>query len=272
MPQIEVLGREIEVRIIPGAATGCPPLVFLHEGLGSVSMWRDFPDQVGRRVGAPAVVYSRFGYGQSSGIDGPRTPQFMHEEALVVLPALLDRLGIEAPILIGHSDGASIALIHAAVSGRKTTAVVLMAPHVLVEAISVESIARIAETYETTDLRTRLARHHARVDDAFLGWSRIWLDPRFRTWNLAKEAQALTVPTLLIQGENDEYGTLAQLDAIAEVAPGPMQRLVLAACGHSPHRDQETAVLDAIAGFVDGVLSRETSALFASAHRTFTAR
>ena len=241
--------------MIPSIATGCPPLVFLHEGLGSVSLWRDFPDRVARRLGGPAMVYSRFGYGRSAGLEGPRTPHFMHEEALQVLPQLLDTLHIEKPILIGHSDGASIALIHAAASGRRTTGVVLMAPHVMVETICVESIARVSETYEKSDLRTRLARHHVRVDDAFRGWSRIWLDPRFRTWNLAKEVEALAVPALLIQGEDDEYGTVAQLDAIAEVAKGPVQRLVLANCGHAPHRDQEAVVLDAIAEFVGRVVS-----------------
>ena len=254
MPQIEVLGRSIEVRLIPGVATRCPPLVFLHEGLGSVSLWRDFPDHVARRVGAPAMIYSRAGYGQSDGLTAPRTPSFMHDEALHVLPALLDHFGIEKPVLIGHSDGASIALIHAAMSGRATTAVVLMAPHVFVEPCTVENIARVTETYETTDLRERLSKHHAHVDDAFLGWSRAWLDPRFRTWNLAKEVQALAVPALLIQGEDDDYGTLAQLDAIADVAPGPVQRVVLSNCGHAPHRDQEAVVLDAISGFIERVV------------------
>jgi pimeloyl-ACP methyl ester carboxylesterase len=251
VPKVTVLGRQIEVRLIPGAATGCPPLVFLHEGLGSVSMWRDFPDQVARRVGAPAMVYSRFGYGQSDGLVAQRTPAFMHDEALQVLPALLRTLKIEAPILIGHSDGASIALINAASKISAVTAVVLMAPHVLVEQCSLESIARVTETYETTDLKQRLTRHHARVDDAFLGWSRVWLDPRFRTWNLGRECQGLHVPTLLIQGEDDEYGTVAQLDAITDVAPGPVQRVVLSNCGHSPHRDQPSAVLDAISGFIE---------------------
>jgi pimeloyl-ACP methyl ester carboxylesterase len=254
MPFVTVQGRQVEVRRIPGAVTSCPPLVFLHEGLGSVSMWRDFPDKVARRVGAPALIYSRFGYGQSDALKGPRQPSFMHDEALNVLPELLDTLGIQKPILIGHSDGASIALVHAAMAQRLVAATVLMAPHVLVEACSIESIARAAETYETTDLRARLARHHRHVDDAFHGWSRIWLDPRFRTWSLAKECAALAVPTLLIQGDNDEYGTLAQLDAIAELAPGPVQRVVLSDCGHSPHRDQEGAVLDAISGFVERVL------------------
>jgi pimeloyl-ACP methyl ester carboxylesterase len=259
VPLVTVLGRQIEVRLIPGAATGCPPLVFLHEGLGSVAMWRDFPDQVARRVGAPALVYSRYGYGQSDGLLAPRTPTFMHDEALQVLPALLETLKIAAPVLIGHSDGASIALINAASKISTVTAVVLMAPHVFVEPCSLESIARVTETYESSDLKQRLSRYHAQVDDAFLGWSRIWLDPRFRTWNLGRECQNLHVPTLLIQGEDDEYGTLAQLDAIADVAPGPVQRVVLSNCGHSPHRDQTSAVLDAISGFVERLKANVTA-------------
>ena len=260
MPQISVLGRAIEVRMIPAAASGCPTLVFLHEGLGSVSLWRDFPDQVACRLGAPAIVYSRAGYGQSAALHGPRTPAFMHDEALLVLPALLATLGIEKPVLIGHSDGASIALIHASNAQHSTSAVVLMAPHVFVEPCTVENIARVTEAYETSNLKSRLARHHVHVDDAFLGWSRIWLDPRFRTWNLAKETQNLRVPTLLIQGEDDEYGSLAQLDAIAEIAPGPVQRLILANCGHSPQRDQPAAVLGAIATFLARTINSPASA------------
>jgi pimeloyl-ACP methyl ester carboxylesterase len=250
MPRAPLLNTELEYRLIPGDPN-LPYLVFLHEGLGSVSLWRDFPDKVTRQTGARALIYSRQGYGQSGPLTAPRTPQFMHEEALVVLPTLLKRFGIETPILIGHSDGASIALIHAAIHPTTTRATVLMAPHVFVEAITRESIARIAETYETTDLRQRLQRHHAHVDDAFHGWSRIWLDPRFQSWSLGAEVQRLAVPTLIIQGEDDAYGTLAQLDAISEVAPGPVQRLVLSACGHVPFRDQELAVLDAITGFIE---------------------
>lgn len=248
MARVVVDGVGLETRLIPGDAAK-PWLVFLHEGLGSVSLWRDFPEKVARRVGARALVYSRRGYGQSDGLAGAREPDFMHRESLDVLPQLLDHFGIERPLLIGHSDGASIAIIHAADGGRETLGVVLMAPHVLVEAISQQSIARIAEAYETTDLRSRLMRHHAHVDDAFHGWSRIWLDPRFRTWSLGGEASRLACPALLIQGVDDEYGTLAQIDAIAEVAQGPCERLVLEACGHSPQRDQETAVIDAIAAF-----------------------
>jgi len=242
-------GRSIEYRMVLGDPSAGPTLVFLHEGLGSASLWRDFPDKVARRLGVPAVAYSRFGYGRSSPLAEPRTPRFMHEEALDILPVLLDRLAIEAPILIGHSDGASIALIHAADSGRPVSGVVLIAPHVFVEDVTVRSIARAVEAYEKRGLRERLARHHADVDGAFLGWSRIWLDPRFRTWSLGGEAGRLSAPCLLVQGENDEYGTLAQLDAVASVARGPVSRLVVRGAGHSPFRDAESDVVDAIVTF-----------------------
>jgi pimeloyl-ACP methyl ester carboxylesterase len=246
---MDIGGRAIEYRVIPGAVSDRPPLVFLHEGLGCAALWRDFPDKVARELGAPALVYSRFGYGQSAGLEGPRTPRFMHEEALDVLPVLLDRAGIARPLLIGHSDGASIALIHAASAGRPVAGLVLMAPHIMVEPISVESIARISATYAEGPLRTRLARYHAHVDDAFRGWADTWLNPAFLDWSLEVEARALSIPTLLVQGRDDEYGTLAQIERIAELAQGPTERVVLDKCGHSPHRDQEAAVLSAIADF-----------------------
>jgi len=253
MPFATVDGRRIEVRLIPGDALTRPPLVFLHEGLGSVALWRDFPDKVAARLGARALIYSRFGYGQSDGLaDGPparRTPDFMHREALDTLPALLDQLGIERPLLIGHSDGASIALIYAASSGRPVAGLALMAPHVFVEPICVESIARIRETYRTTDLRERFGKYHARVDDAFLGWADSWLAPEFLSWSIEDLLPRVTAPLLLIQGRDDEYGTLAQLDRIEAAAPGPASRLVLDHCGHAPHRDQEAAVLAAIVEF-----------------------
>lgn len=245
----EIDGRRIEYRMVPGPVGDVPPLVFLHEGLGCVALWRDFPEKVAHALSTPALVYSRFGYGHSDGLAEPRTARYLHEEALVVLPRLLDLLGIERPLLVGHSDGASIALIHAAMSGRPVAGTVLMAPHVFVEPITLEGIARISETYERTDLRARLARYHAHVDDAFLGWARTWLDPRFGAFSLGAEVQRLAVPTLLIQGEDDEYGTLAQLDAIAEGAPGPVEKLALAKCGHTPYRDAEATVLAAITGF-----------------------
>ncbi len=252
MPHVTIDGVTLEAALIPGDATK-PWLVFLHEGRGSVSLWRDFPAKVAARLSAPALIYSRRGYGQSDALAGPREPDFMHREALDVLPKLLDHYGIRQSLLIGHSDGASIALIYAANHPEMVAGTVLMAPHVFVEAVSHSSIAGIAETYATTDLKARLARHHAHVDDAFYGWSRIWLNPRFRTWSLGAECERLVTPSLLIQGEDDEYGTLAQLDAIQQVAPAPITRLVLAKCGHAPQRDQEATVLDAIDRFAVGL-------------------
>lgn len=248
MARVDIGGVQLETRLIPGDPM-TPWLVFLHEGLGSVSLWRDFPDRVARRLGARALVYSRRGYGRSDALAGPRAPDFMHREARDMLPALLAHFQIERSILIGHSDGASIALIHAAERAHAVAAVVLMAPHVFVEPISIQSIARVRAAYLRGDLKERLARHHDHVDDAFLGWADIWLDARFRDWSLASEIGHLTCPTLLIQGENDEYGTLAQIDAIAAGAPGPVTRLVLPACGHVPQRDCPTAVLEAIVTF-----------------------
>jgi pimeloyl-ACP methyl ester carboxylesterase len=249
MPFATIHGRNIEYRMLLGDAMTQPTLVFLHEGLGCVSLWRDFPDKVARHLGARALVYSRFGYGQSDGLTVKRTPHFMHEEALEVLPELLDHLGIARPLLIGHSDGASIALIHAAAAGRPVAGLVVMAPHVFVETVCLESIARVRETYADGDLRERLAKHHAHVDDAFLGWADTWLLPEFRAWTIEDLVGQITTPMLAIQGENDEYGTLAQLDRIESQTRGPLQRLVLPDCGHSPHRNREVAVIDAIDGF-----------------------
>jgi pimeloyl-ACP methyl ester carboxylesterase len=246
-------GRRIEYAAIPGDAGARPTLVFLHEGLGSVALWRDFPRRVARRLSAPALVYSRFGYGASDGLNAERTPRFMHEEALDVLPALLDRLQIERPVLIGHSDGASIALIHAAVAARPVRGLVCLAPHVFVEPLCVDSIAKIRRSYFETDLRQRLAKYHARVDDAFLGWADIWLRPEFLGWSIEDLMERIDQPLLLIQGRDDEYGTLAQLDRIEARVKGPTSRLVLSDCGHSPHRDQGSAVLEAIVRFVGGL-------------------
>ena len=187
----QIDGRIIEYRVIPGDAAK-PWLVFLHEGLGCVALWRDFPDKIARRLGCRALIYSRFGYGASAPLDGPRAPNFMHDEALDVLPKLLAALHIDTPVLIGHSDGASIALIHAA--HHPVRALVVMAPHVMVEPISTESITRIRQTYRTSDLRARLARHHRHVDDAFLGWADVWLLPEFRAWRLDAEVARITAP------------------------------------------------------------------------------
>jgi pimeloyl-ACP methyl ester carboxylesterase len=242
-------GRRLEYRLV-GAETRRPPLVLLHEGLGSVAMWRDFPDKLAARVGARALVYSRLGYGRSDPLPAERNVCFMHEEALT-LTRLLERLAIGRPLLVGHSDGASIALIHAA-ADRAVEGLVLIAPHVFVEAVCLRSIRAIRAAYRNGDLRSRLAKYHAHIDDAFLGWADIWLDPAFRTWSIEGLLPRVRAPMLLIQGLKDEYGTLAQLDRIEAAAVAPTARCVLAQCGHSPHREAEAEVLDVIAAFTAG--------------------
>jgi pimeloyl-ACP methyl ester carboxylesterase len=249
MPHVLIDGRAIEYRMIPGDTQARPTVVLLHEGLGSVGLWRDFPDKLARRLGARLLAYSRLGYGRSAPLESARTPRFMHDEALSGLPHLLDALGVTRPLLVGHSDGASIALLHAACSGRPVAGVVAMAPHVMVEPVTVARIGEVAAAYGRGELRRRLAQHHDDVDGAFLGWARIWLAPEFRDWSIVAELRDLSAPLLLIQGADDEYGTLAQLEAIAAATPVPPERLVLAGCRHAAHRDGEARVLAAIADF-----------------------
>jgi len=251
---IDVAGHRLECVRIGGAKTA-PTLVFLHEGLGSVALWKDFPARVAAATRCPALVYSRAGYGRSSPAALPRAPDYMHVEALTVLPALLDRLGIEEPILVGHSDGASIALLHAGSGKRPVRALVALAPHVFVEDMSIASIDEVRRQYETTDLREKLARRHADPDAAFRGWNDIWLAPAFRRWNIEGCLPGVRCPLLLIQGRDDEYGSAAQLDAIERQVGGTVARLELADCRHSPHRDQPEATLAAIVDFVATVSS-----------------
>lgn len=245
----DVAGARLECLRIDGQRSQ-PTLVFLHEGLGSVALWRDFPRQVATATGLGVLAYSRAGYGRSTPAVLPRQPRYMHDEALVTLPALLDKLGIAQPVLVGHSDGASIALIHAGSQGPDVRAVVALAPHVFVEDVSIASIEQAKQTYSSTGLRDRLARYHADVDSAFFGWNDIWLAPEFRQWNIEPWLPRIRCPVLLIQGRDDEYGTLAQLDAIERQIAAPVERVVLADCGHSPHRDQPQATLAAITAFV----------------------
>jgi pimeloyl-ACP methyl ester carboxylesterase len=245
----DIGGQRLEYARIAGNAA-LPTLVFLHEGLGSIAMWRDFPQRVADTTGNPALVYSRAGYGRSSPLTAPRKPDYMHAEALSALPALLDALAIDRPILIGHSDGASIALIHAGARVRAVRAVAAIAPHVFVEELSLTSIAHAKHAYVTGDLRQRLVRYHADVDSAFLGWNDIWLAPEFRAWNIEALLSGIECPVLLLQGKDDKYGTLAQIDAIQRQVAGGFERMELAACGHSPQRDQPEATLAALARFI----------------------
>ena len=247
-------GRRLEYALVgPPGPRGAPTLVLLHEGLGCVSLWRDFPAALAARTGCRVLVYSRAGYGASDPVPLPRPVGFMHDEALRSLPEVLEAAAITDAILVGHSDGASIALIHAAAArtADRVRAVALLAPHVFVEDLSVRSIAAAAVAYQETDLRARLLRHHGdNVDCAFWGWNRVWLDPGFRGWNLEAFLPRVTVPLLVIQGVDDEYGTEAQVAAIAGKSGGPVETLLLPGCGHSPHRDQREATLDALSAFV----------------------
>ena len=252
MPFVDVCDHRIEYERIDVGGKARPTLLLLHEGLGSVAMWRDSPGRLAHATGCDALVYSRYGYGQSAPLDAPRSVRYMHDEALVALPTLLDTLAVTRPILVGHSDGGSIALIHAGAGTRPVCAVVTLAAHVLVEDISVTSIAAAKVAYETTDLRTKLARYHADVDSAFWGWNRIWLDPEFRAWNIEEYLPRIACPVLAIQGEDDEYGTMEQMRRIGAQVPD-VDLVELEDCRHSPHRDQPQAVLDAITRFVDRV-------------------
>ena len=241
-------GQQLEYAWHGGSVAG-PVVVMLHEGLGSVSMWRDFPSRLSAATGARVLVYSRYGHGRSAALESPRTPQYLHEEALVALPELLDRLDVACPVLFGHSDGASIALIHAATAGRPVAGVIALAPHVKVEDLSVASIRKARESYLSGDTRERLARHHEHVDGLFWGWNDIWLADAFRSWNIEALLPQIACPILAIQGTDDEYGTLEQIESIARSAPRA-QVLVLESCRHSPQRDQPEAVLRAVAEFV----------------------
>jgi pimeloyl-ACP methyl ester carboxylesterase len=241
----------LEVQWVGNADPERPVMVFLHEGLGSVAMWKDFPQQFCDQHGLRGLVYSRYGYGNST----PRPaeehwqPDFMHRQAFEVLPALLAALGIERPWLFGHSDGGSIALLHAARFAENLRGVIVLAPHIFVEDISVASIHLARDAYLSGGLRERLARYHADVDSAFWGWNDIWLDPAFRDWNIEAELAAISCAVLAVQGEDDEYGTLDQLFGIARRAP-QTRTLVLPQCGHSPHRDQPEALSREAGSFI----------------------
>jgi pimeloyl-ACP methyl ester carboxylesterase len=271
MDSIDLEGRRLELRHIPAAAGGTrAPLVFLHEGLGSVSLWRqrglDWPALLCERTGRAGWIYSRRGYGRSDPIldvrgeprwqgfwhEGRHEPDYMHIEAWQVLPRLLQELGIRRPVLVGHSDGATIALLHA--SRHPVAACVVMAPHLFVEDIALQAIEGAREAFvrcvaDGTGLRDRLARHHTDVDNAFWQWNDVWLSPAFRAFDIRPPCRAIQAPLLAVQGEQDEYGSLAQLQELARCVPG-LKQAILAECGHSPHRDQPEALTAAIQAFL----------------------
>ncbi len=246
---------EIEHVWINRERRDAPLIVFLHEGLGSVSAWRDFPERLCDKADFRGLVYSRPGYGGSTARSlGERwTPAFMHEQARDLLPALLTALDVncdrDPPWLLGHSDGGSIALIHAASFPGRVSGVIAVAPHIFVEDLSIASIEATRAAYLSTDLRQRLARHHLDPDSAFWGWNHIWLDPAFRAWNIESLLPRIGCPVLAVQGRDDEYGTLAQVDGIARAVPHT-ELLTVDACGHSVHRDQPEPFIRAVTQFV----------------------
>ena len=251
MPQVLAAGHALEVERIEGAP---PELVFLHEGLGSIRQWRGFPARVAAATGRAALVYDRYGYGGSDVLAEPRvSTRFMHDAALVELPELLAKAGIAEPVLIGHSDGASIALIHAG-AGHAVRALVALAPHVFVEDVCIRSIEEARRQFETGDLGPRLGRYHRDPHRTFHLWCDVWLDPGFRAWNIEELLPAIRCPVLAIQGEDDRYGTMAQLEAVARAVSGPFELVKLPDCGHSPHLDQPERTLDALVGFLERTL------------------
>lgn len=251
MPRHVIDGRSIDVHRL-GRREATPQMVFLHEGLGSIELWRSYPEDVVTRTGGDGVVYSRYGHGWSDPLAEPRTPAFMHHEGLTVLPQIRRELSLERPVLIGHSDGASIAIIHAG-AGHDVAALVLLAPHVFVEVGSMAGLDAAWERFHTTDLVERMAKYHADPEATFRGWAEIWTSPEFLTWNIEEYLGGITCPVLLIQGEDDEYGTKRQLDAVAGQVGGPVESVLLADCGHSPHLSRPAEVVDLTVSFVTGI-------------------
>ena len=253
---LDIDSQRLEYRMIgprPGAA---PTLVMLHDGLGCAGMWGDFPEKLQAATGAGVFLYSRAGYGQSSPVALPRPVSFMHDEARQTLPPLLDAIGFQRGLLVGHSDGASIAAIYAgSFQDHRVGGLALMAPHFIVEDICVSSIADMHKSYETTDMRAKLARWHAHPDVAFRGWSETWLDPRFRAWDLSEELSFIRVPVLIVQGEDDQYGTVRQIEIAREECYCPVEVALLPKVRHVPYREAPEHTLGIVADFCQRALA-----------------
>lgn len=224
--------------------------MFLHEGLGSVELWRDFPSAVVESARRPAVVYARYGNGWSTPLREPRRPGYMHEEALEVLPRVISDLVTGTPTLVGHSDGASIAIIYAG-AGNPVERLVLIAPHVFVEETTVDSIASIRESFGSSELAEKMAKYHTEPETTFHGWADIWLSPAFRNWNIEEHLPGIACPILVVQGDKDEYGTVRQLDAIEDKVDAPTERVIVKGAGHSPHLTHTDTVAAAVVDFID---------------------
>lgn len=252
MPHLTIAGQHLEYAWIAPSTGELPTLVFLHEGLGCLAMWRDFPQRLASATGCGAFVYSRAGHGDSAPLEQARTPAYLHDEALVVLPAVLQVMDIRRSILIGHSDGASIALLYAGTAAAAgTLGLILEAPHIFVEDITIEGIRRTGELYRSSELGHKLARYHGDQTNAvFWGWYDTWLSPAFRDWNIEACLPGVHCPLLILQGQEDEYGTEKQVEAVASQVSGSVEVIMLPGCGHAPHRDQQTRVTKAMADFI----------------------
>jgi pimeloyl-ACP methyl ester carboxylesterase len=251
---IQIGDASLEYRMIGPRPDAAPTIVMLHEGLGSVTTWNDVPLKIAEKTGAGVFVYSRAGYGKSSTVPLPRPLDYMQREATDVLGKLLDAIGFRRGILLGHSDGATIAAYYAGgVQDHRVRGLILMAPHFFLEPSNIEAIRNTVATYASTDLRERLARHHADVDTAFNGWSGAWLDPGFAKFDTTDALAYIRVPVLVIQGAADPYGTLAQVRVVEEECYCPVETLVLAGVGHAPHREKPAETLGAVAEFTDQI-------------------
>ncbi len=247
--------RRLEYRMVGPRPADAPTIVMLHEGLGCAGLWGEFPDKLGAATGAGVFVYSRAGYGQSSPARLPRPLSFMHDEAKDTLPRLLDAIGFRRGLLLGHSDGASIAAIYAgSVQDHRVRGLILIAPHFFTEDMGIAEIARVKDTYATTDLRAKLARWHADVDNAFRGWNDAWLDADFRKWDITPGLAYIRVPILIVQGENDQYGTVKQIEAAERECYCPVEIALLPSVGHSPHREAPDVLLKATSEFANRLL------------------
>lgn len=249
--RLEINGKRLEYACYGPAPDRAMTIVMLHEGLGCLALWRDTPAKVAEATGCGVLVYSRAGYGQSDPADLPRPLDYMTREALEVLPHVLDAAGVKQAVLMGHSDGATISAIYAgSVEDYRVRGLILMAPHFFTEPMGLASIAEAKTAYETTDLKDKLGKYHADPDNAFRGWNDAWLDPAFEAWNVAEVIDYLRIPTLAIQGNDDQYGTKAQIDEIEERSYAPAEVLMLDDCRHAPHQDQPEKVLEAVQDFV----------------------
>jgi pimeloyl-ACP methyl ester carboxylesterase len=252
---LRIGASDLEYRMIGPSPEQAPTIVMLHEGLGSVGLWGDFPEKLQAATGVGVFAYSRVGYGASTPAKLPRPLDYMHLEALDVLPKLLDAIGFRRGLLVGHSDGASIAAIYAgAHQDHRVQGIALIAPHFVVEDISVTSIAEIKTAYETTNLKEKLARWHKDVDNAFYGWNGAWLDPTFRNWDISEYLAYIRVPIAILQGVDDEYGTMRQVEIAQEECYCPVDVTLIPGAGHQPHREAPGATLDAISEFANAVL------------------